>query len=256
MSKNYIWKIWLRLNPLNRSVENDYIADTSTFGRTAHNEEVARCIVKGRSEMRYETILSILNERDTVVRDILLSGSSVQDGNVYLAPRITGTWTGLSQTYDPQLHKTTVDAYPTSSLRRALRAVGVDILGRKNCGGALIGLVTDVRTGDTGGNVSAGGEIIIEGRKIMVVPAREEGLGVFFAPVDGGQAIPLDAPPALNTPRRIICRIPAQVTAGAYMLQIVTRYSNSSVRLKYPRTLEYELPLTIHALHSAPQPAE
>ncbi|MDR2804054.1 MAG: hypothetical protein LBB85_00215, partial [Dysgonamonadaceae bacterium] len=60
----YIWKIWLRLNFLTQDVENDYTGEVSTMGHTVRNEDIANRIVKERSELRYETILAILNERD------------------------------------------------------------------------------------------------------------------------------------------------------------------------------------------------
>jgi hypothetical protein len=69
MAKMFFWKIWLRPNLLTKEVDNDCIAEISTVGNTLRNENIAQQIVKGRSELRYETILSILNERDAVVRD-------------------------------------------------------------------------------------------------------------------------------------------------------------------------------------------
>jgi hypothetical protein len=76
----YIWKIWLRLNYLTQDVGNDYSGEVSTTGHTVRNEDIARRIVRERSELRYETILSILNERDGIVLESVLEGSSVQVG--------------------------------------------------------------------------------------------------------------------------------------------------------------------------------
>jgi hypothetical protein len=86
MAKKFFWKIWLRPNLLTKDVDNDYIAEVSTVGNTLCNEDIARQIVKGRSELRYETILSILNERDTVECDTIVGGSSAQDGNPAATP--------------------------------------------------------------------------------------------------------------------------------------------------------------------------
>ena len=231
------------VNTLTKSVDNDYIAEVSTTGNTLHNEDIAQIIVKERSELRYETILSILNERDAVERDALLNGSSVQSGNTHLAPRVLGNWIGADPVFDPKEHRITLDATLTVEMRRALEEVGVEILGKKTDGGAIIGLVTDVLTGKTDGAVSVGGDIIITGDKIKIAPAGEEGLGVFFVTEDGTD-IPLDHPMTENNPKKIICRLPLNVTDGIYTLKIVTRYSNGSTNLEKPRTLLYELPLT------------
>jgi hypothetical protein len=244
MAKKFFWKIWLRLNALTKSVDNDYIAEISTVGNTLHNEDIAQHIVKERSELRYDTILSILNERDAVVRDAILGGSSVQDGNIHLAPRITGNWIGSDPVYDPEAHKITVDAIPTVELRKALEDVGVEILGKKADGGAVIGLVTDVLTGKTDGTISAGGDILITGEKIKIVPGDDSVFGVFFVDVNGDET-PLDYPMTENNPKKIVCRVPSQLSDGTYTLRIVTLYSNGSTLLKNPRTIEYELPLKV-----------
>jgi hypothetical protein len=247
MAKQFFWKAWLRPNLLTKDVENDYIAEISTVGNTLRNEDIARHIVKERSELRYETILSVLNERDTVVRDTLLGGSSVQDGNIHLAPRITGNWIGSAPVFDPKVHKIKVDASPTVEFRKTLEEVGVEILGKKADGGAMIGLIKDVRTGRTDNVITARSEFIIEGEKIKIDPLNEEGLGLFFTDVnDPSVDIPLDFPPIENNPKKIICRLPnSMLSPNVYLLKIVTRYSSSTTQLKTPRTIHYEFPITL-----------
>ena len=242
MAKKFLWKIWLRLNFLTKDVDNDYMAEVSTVGNTLHNKDIAQRIVEGRSELRFETILSILSERDAVVREALLGGSSTQDENVRLSPQINGGWIGADPLFDPKKHKITILATLTAGLRKALEDVGVELLGKKADGGALIGLVTDLLTGKTDGTVSVSGDIIIAGEKIKVTPTNEAGLGVFFVDADG-MAVSLDYPLSENNPKKIICRVP-EMNDGEYTLKIVTRYSGSSL-LKQPRTIVYELPLKV-----------
>jgi hypothetical protein len=245
MAKKNFWKVTLRPNLLTKNVDNDNIAEVSTAGNTLRNEDIARQIVEGRSEVRYETILSILGERDAVVRNAVLGGSSVQDGNVHLAPRVTGSWIGPAPTFNPAVHKITFDATPAAEFRKALdEEVGVEVVGRQTGGGSVIGLVTDVFTGKTDGTITPGGDIIITGEKIKIAPDKEDGLGVFFVSAGGGE-IPLEYPIAENNPRKILCRLPGQIySGGVYTLKIVTRYTSGSIMLKQPRTILYELPLT------------
>jgi hypothetical protein len=244
MTNNPIWKIWLYTNFLTKDVDNDYIAEVSTVGNTLRNEDIARQIVKERSEIRYETMLGILNERDAVVRDFLLGGSSVQDNNVRLAPRITGSWTGTTPLFDPRHHKVTFDATVTDEMRAALNSVHVEILGVKEGGGARIGLVTDTITGKTDGTVTPGDDIIIEGYKIKIAPDKDDNtVGVFFVNAEGTAA---RAPSIYiaNNPKKLIIRVP-NLTTGTYTLQVVTRYSDSSTLLKANRTIEYGIPLVV-----------
>jgi hypothetical protein len=243
----FFWKIWLTPNYLT-DVDNDYVAEVSTVGNTLHNEDIAERIVKERSEVRKETIISILDERDAVVRDTLLNGSSVQDGNFHMSPRVNGTWTGSAPVYDPKEHKIIVDTTATVEMRKALEKVGVDILGKKVGGGATIGLVIDLLSGKTDGTITVNGDIIIRGEKIKIGPVDEEGIGVFFVASDGTE-IPLEYPASMNNPKKIVCRVPSYLTPGeVYTLKIVTRFSSSTRYINKPRTLEYELPLTAEAI--------
>jgi hypothetical protein len=250
MAKKYFWKVWLRRNLLTKEVENDYVAEVSTAGKTQHNEGIAEQFVERRSEHSYEFILSILNERDAIVRRNLLGGTPVQDGNVHLAPRVPGSWIGVDPVYDPKVHKPAITATITAEMRKALEEVGVEVLGKKTDGGAIIGLVTDLLTGKTDGTVTTGGDIIIKGEKIKIEPAGEPGLGVFFVQ-DGGMEIPLDYPLTENTPKKLVCRLPAQLyPGGVYTLKIVTRSTSGGRLLNDPRTILYDIPLTV----VSPQP--
>jgi len=243
MAKKFIWKLWLYPNLLTKDVENDYVAEVSTTGNTWRNEDIARRIVKERSELREETILSILHERDAIEREAVLGGSAVQSGNVRLAPRVKGNWTGTAHAFDPQAHKITVNATPTDELHAALEEVGVEVLGSKSDGGAFIGLVTDLLTGKTDGTISIYADLILDGEKIRIAPVGEAGLGAFFVAADGAE-VQDPFPFVENNPKKVILRVP-MLTPGTYTLKIVTRFSQSNALLKHPRTIVYGLPLTV-----------
>jgi hypothetical protein len=244
MAKKFTWKAWLRPNLLTKDVDNDYVAEVSTEGNTKHNGDVAKAIKEEGSELSEKTLLDVMDRADIVRRKFVLSGSSVQDGNVRLSPRILGNWQGTKHVFDPATHKLTIDATPTAELRKGIDdEVDVEVLGTKTDGGAEIELVTDSVTGKNDGTITPSGDLIIEGEKIRVLPIDEEGMGVFFVATDGTET-PIVHHPTLNDPKRIIVNVPA-LAAGTYTLKIVTRYSNSSTLLKEPRTIVYRLPLTV-----------
>jgi hypothetical protein len=238
----FFWKIWLRLNLLTKDVDNDYIAEVSTTRNTKRNADIAREIIDDGSEIRYDTLLSVLNHRDRIIRRMVQQGNSVLDGCVQITPRVSGTWIGANAKYNPAVHRITVDTVPSNDMREALKAVGIEVLGVKDSG-AYIGLVTDTNTGATDGTISAGDDIRIEGDKIKIAPDDEPGLGVFFVD-DSGTATPVTRRLTDNTPERLLARVPA-LTPGQYTLQVVTRFSNSAVQLKEPRTIKYEQLLTV-----------
>jgi hypothetical protein len=241
--KKFFWKIWLRPNKLTKDVDNDYVAEVSTNGKTALNRDVAEEYVKGRSDHDVETVLSIINGCDLIKRNFLLDGRSVQDSNMRYAPRVTGAWIGTTAVHDPDKHSTIIEATMTAELRGIVEGeVGVEILGVKADGGAQIGLVTDVTTNKTDGTVTSGGQIVIIGEKIELDPPDEPGIGIFLRS-DAGE-IPVTAPPAVNHPSEIITQLP-ELSPGVYTLYIVTRFTGGKHVLKAPRTITYATPLTV-----------
>lgn len=237
MPANY-WKVWLRENLLTKDVDNDYIAEVSTEKNTLRNEDIARMIVEEGSEIKYDTLLSVINQHDRIIRTQLQRGYSVLTQTCQFTPRITGTWIGTSAQFEPTVHKVTLDIIPSAEMRAALADVGIEVLGVRD-GGGRIGLVTDTATGLTDGTITAGDDILIEGNKIKVTPADDERVGVFFVSAEG-VATKVTRRFTQNDPSRVIARVPADLAAGRYTLRIVTCYAGSSTLLKDPRTIEYE----------------
>jgi hypothetical protein len=239
--KSY-WKVWLRPNLLTKDVDNDYTAEVSTVGNTKHNEDIAQAIIDEGSEIKFDTLLSILNQRDRIERNMLQQGNSVQAGNVKLSPRVSGNWIGANAKYEPAAHKITLDAIITNDMRTALQDVGVEVLGVKNSG-AYIGLVTDTATGLTDGTITPNEDILIEGEKLRIAPDGEAGLGIFFVNAQG-ESTQVARRLTQNDPKKILARVPA-LAAGEYTLRIITRYSNSNTQLNEARTIEYDKKLFV-----------
>jgi hypothetical protein len=237
-----IWKLWLRRNLLTKDIENDFTAEVSTAGSTLRNTDIAARIVTARSELRVETIQSILAMRDDIVRDALVQGTAVQDGCVHISPKVSGSWIGASRAFDPEAHKIGLSISPTAEMRAALETVGVEVLGEKDAG-AYIGLITDVNTGKTDGMITPDEDVVITGDKIKIAPEGEAGLGVFFVDADGAEH-PVSHKLSENLPKKLVARVPA-LAAGVYTLKIVTRYSHGSHPLNEPRSIVYEFPVTV-----------
>ena len=84
------WKVWLNLNLLTKDVENDYTAEVSIVGKTSHNEDIAKRIIGEGSEIKYDTLLSVFNQHDRIIREMLQEGSSVLTGVCQYTPSVTG----------------------------------------------------------------------------------------------------------------------------------------------------------------------
>ena len=246
MATTKYWKVWLTPNLLTKDIDNDYIAEVSTSKQTLRNEDIAQRIVDEGSEIKYDTLLSIINQHDRIIREAVCDGYSVLTGVGQYSPRVTGSWIGKSANFDPSVNKLTLDMVLSKEMRDALSTVGVEVLGVKEGGGASIGLVTDTYTGEANGYISAGEDILIEGTKIKVA-GDPDLCGVYFIPRDAPEETIYKVERRLtqNDPSRIIARVPATLEPGVYTLRIVTQFSNSVVLLKEPRTLEYEQPLVV-----------
>jgi hypothetical protein len=125
----FIWKVWLRLNLLTKDVDNDYMAEVSTAGKKAlRNADIARLIKESGSELKYETLLSILDQGDRLIREKVQEGHSVLTGCCRFTPRVTGTWIGANAKFDVTVHQTVLDIVPSAEMRAALKEVGVEAL--------------------------------------------------------------------------------------------------------------------------------
>jgi hypothetical protein len=239
----FLWKVWLRLNLLTPDVDNDYVGEVSTTGRTIRNTEIAAAIVEEGSEIKFDTIISILQQRDRIVRHKLQEGCSVQDGVSRISPRVSGVWHGQNAKFDPATHRITVDMSAAPELREALTRVGVEVLGVKE-GGGIIGLVTDAATGKIDGTVTRGDDIIITGEKIRIAPDNTDPYGVFVRSSETGEAHRITHRLVQNDPKKVIARLP-NVPAGLYTLEIVTRFCGGGRLLNEARTITYDVVLNL-----------
>ena len=74
MATTKYWKVWLTPNLLTKDVDNDYIAEVSTSKHTLRNEDIAQRIVAEGSEIKYDTLLSIINQHDRIIREAVCDG--------------------------------------------------------------------------------------------------------------------------------------------------------------------------------------
>jgi hypothetical protein len=241
-TKRFFWKVWLRPNVLTKGVENDYVAEVSTFGKTLRNEDIAQLIKEIGSELQYETLLDALNRADRLRCQKVQQGYSVRTGLCQVSPRVTGSWQGSGAHYDEAAHRISCDLIASTDLRNALTEVGVEVLGAKHSS-AYINLVTDVATGRTDGGITPNDDIIVEGNRIKLAPEGEAAVNVFFV-ADDGTETPIPRRPTQNDPKKLIIRVPL-LAAGTYLLKVVTMFSTSSTMLKEPRSIEYGLPLVV-----------
>ena len=239
-----VWKLWIMPNRLTKDDETDGIADVSTVNDTATNEDIARRIVEMGSEYNYESILSIINRRDEIEREILLSGRSFTSKNMRHAPRVKGNWYGIKPTPDYSLHLATYDTVMTNDMRNGMRGVRFEVLGTKVTSG-IISLVTDTFTGLSDGTITPEDDIKILGDKIRVLDngTNDPDVGIFLVAANNIRHR-VTRRLTENNPSSVIARVPI-LPPGTYTLEIVTYFTSGATLLSSSRTITYALPLTI-----------
>jgi hypothetical protein len=213
--------------------------------KTKRTADIAQMIVDRRTELKYSTILAVLNDSDEIIREFVQQGNSVLTGCCQFSPRVSGTWAGPTANFDPSIHKVGLHIIPSAEMRQALKDVFVETDGVKEDGGAFLGLVTNQTTGLLDNVLNTGDDIIVEGDKIRIAPDDNDELGMFFIDADG-KATRVTRRLVQNDPSKLVTRVP-DLPAGQYTLQVVTRFSLGSQQLlKEPRTIEYGKPLVIN----------
>lgn len=243
--KDYVWMFDLQDNPMTKDVKEDRVARVRTL-RSITVEDIARDIVRERTEYRQETIVSIANLIDEKIRQFVCQGNTVVTGSAQYSPSITGVFTGDTGTFDTAVNALGVNIVPSKAMRDEVQKVRPEFTGRvKDLGGARIGLVKDTVTGRTDGSLSPGGIVEVTGNKIRSVNADGTAMGKVVLVNTETQAETDITSLAINDPGRLMFAIPATLPEGTYQLRVETYYSASNKMLTAVRTIDYGLPLHV-----------
>jgi hypothetical protein len=224
---------------------NDFTGRVKLNG-TWYNTTVARKVTEQRSELRYETILSILNMSDEVKRSGIASGYSVIDGVSHIRPSIIGRFEGQAAQYDPAIHSKGTSMSASPELRKALAASKVVVLGPALTG-PVINRVEDVFSGTENGLLTPGRNLRIYGQRLRIAGEDAAVVGVWFVGADEAAArIRVDDRDLVdNNPSTLTVVVPA-LAAGGYFVEVVTQSgANSKTQVKEARTYRFEPVLTV-----------
>lgn len=242
--KDHYWEFTLRDNPLTKDNTEDCVAEVKSGPKTLRKEDIAKEIKRTGSELKYQTILSITAQDSEMVLDALLDGQSVITDLFQITPRITGSFDNVEAQFDPTIHHLTLDIVPTKMVREALKKVKVINNGAKG-EVSRIGFVADAISREAGAPITPGKFVRIEGDRIKIA-GDEAVVGVFFISEDGSTTVKADAGYIQNDPKCVVALVP-QLADGKYTLRIITNFSQGSLLLKEPRTIDYKKPVQVGA---------
>lgn len=237
MAKNPFIQLNLRPWRLSKTSENEYVAEVIYSGKTMDNKEIAAEVARRIGVVSEDVVLSVLNLRDEVALEAIVSGKPVQDGIGRLAIKVTGPWIGDVREFNRNIHKVTVGHTLTDKARKAVDKVGFGVLGDTPVP-AQIGRITDVTTGRTDNYMTLDADIIIEGERIKLAPLSNSAVRVTFTNAASGAVFYSTTPPALNTSGKVIIRVPG-IPAGFYSIAIDTYFTKGKRLLNTLRTITY-----------------
>ena len=146
-------------------------------------------------------------------------------------------WENEAASFDPAVHKRTVDLVPTADLRSILDGIGVKVMGTSSSS-ARITAITDSATGLKDGTITIGDDIIIDGEKIKITDETDQNQGIFIVDSTGTEH-KVTRRLTVNKPSQIIARVPSTVPAGAVTVKIKTNYSGNKTPLSAIREIIY-----------------
>ncbi|WP_288734729.1 DUF4469 domain-containing protein [uncultured Parabacteroides sp.] len=241
---DYIWKIMLRKIPYEKEGTR-YTAEVQTWKTPVDIDEIARQIIYDGSEIKYATLMNIINRYEELIGENLCRGKRVQTPNFLITPQVTGIWPSPVASFDPKVHQRTVKATPTLALRKLLERVGVQKEGIKDHN-AHISLVINLATGLHNHHMLPDDDLSLEGKNIKVTKEDSDS-GVFFIN-ENKQLTAVEHHFVINTPTQVVIRVPANLAPGTYRLMIRTHFiRGGKQKSKELHTIFYPHPLTVDA---------
>ena len=181
--------------------------------------------------LRTETIEHAVKLFNRVVARLVMNGYSVNTELFRAVPQCRGVIENGQ--WNPEKNSIRVSFIQDKEIREAIAETSVHILGEKGDVMYITG-GEDTATHATDGTATAGRTYILSGRMIKIA-GDHESVGLTLTGDDGAVTRIAADMVSINTPRRIVFLLPADLAEGSYTLTITTQYSGKRVFLKTPR---------------------
>lgn len=220
--------------------QGDYSGKVAITG-SCHNIDIAKLIVKERTEYRLETIVNILDLADQKKVELISQGKSLADGVGQYLLNIIGSFDGEAPTFDPEKNKFGVTFTPGKSLLNALKNLIPHFRIAKT--GPVINSITDSTSQSVSQQITPNAPAIIAGAGLLL-KGSDPSVGVYFTP-DGEGKTPVRVNLIVsNTTSQIIIQVP-QLADGQYWLSVTTQAGAGYTLVKEPRTYKFPILLTV-----------
>lgn len=208
--------------------------------KTVDMESVANDMITTSAITGYtvEQILEIWNVVNSAILDRVLNGAIVQSGIGSFYPRVIGSFTGKTDSYDPERHSIDIGFRISSDVKDLVSEMRPSITQ----GNTIIPEIESVVDFSTGKNdeLTPGGFVTITGRNIAV-SGTDDSVGILFENIDDGSKNVKIASSdiGLNTSTKLAFIVPV-LEVGNYRITLTTQCSRSGWVCKDVRSFTVE----------------
>ena len=201
----------------------------------ADEERILAEMLAEDSGLRRETILHVHELEKRIVKRMLMSGYTVNDGLYYASTGFHGIIEGGK--WNPAKNSIVVNFNVGADLREAIKNTTVNIIGEKGAAIYIDG-VTDASTRAQDASATAGRAFTLTGSKLKVV-GTDAAVGITLTSASDTVTKITEDLMVVNDPSKVTFIIPATLSNGTYQLKLTTQFSgNSNKPRKSPRSVE------------------
>ena len=192
--------------------------------RSYTQEEIIDLMMKRGTTLTKADVGAVLQVYSEVVSELTADGSAVNTPLFNTSFSVGGVFNGMSDTFDKARHTVSLNVNVGTALRDAAKSVRTEKV-EGNSTDPYITEVSDVVSGSINSTLTAGGILTLLGARLKF-DASDETQGVFLVP-ESGEAVHCTVV-AENKPARIMVMIPQEIAAGAYYVELRSRFMGNS----------------------------
>nr|VFK24139.1 MAG: protein of unknown function (DUF4469) with IG-like fold [Candidatus Kentron sp. MB]VFK30515.1 MAG: protein of unknown function (DUF4469) with IG-like fold [Candidatus Kentron sp. MB]VFK75282.1 MAG: protein of unknown function (DUF4469) with IG-like fold [Candidatus Kentron sp. MB] len=194
-------------------------------------EDVIQYVTGHGSKWTAEDIRAVLGEVSNATNGFLQNGQRVNLGFCELYPRITGTFQGITDHFDPARHRVDVGARPGAKVREAVRANAHVTKDETIKPTPTPTEYLDAGSGDVDGALTPGNIGTLNGHRLKYDPDKKDE-GIFLLLASKSPADKTDEATAgesritviqKNKPSQLVFLVPPNLAKGGYYLEVRAR---------------------------------
>lgn len=240
------WKVTLKRSNYTGVTEGKLIPDVLLKATYTLDDLVDRITRGGGCGLTAETLRHAARLLMDKAEDCLLEGAAVSLPLGRLTPSVTGTWQDDGR-HDPAVRAqngATVRFVMSASLRRALADPQLEVAGRGARHRLMVYTVHDTATGTDNECLTPGRPVIVTG-EMLLMNGSLDARGLYLHDAMTGEVMAHIRPEDLivNTRRKMIAVVPAELPAGRYFMRVVSQCSTSPRPMR--EAVEFTLPVEL-----------